>query len=88
MLPLIMRSSALPCSRALAARPLHASTFVRQLHSASFCSSSSGASSRSLDVTEQEVLGAQAAWASSIKAISAAYLTKGDYVKAAADAAA
>ena len=34
------------------------------------------------------MLSAQAAWASSIKAISAAYIAKGDYVQAAADAAA
>merc|ERR1719487_2802918 len=39
-------------------------------------------------VTEAEVLAAQANWANAIKTISATYLTKGDYIKAAADAAA
>merc|ERR1719487_1979187 len=39
-------------------------------------------------VTEAEVLAAQANWASAIKTISATYLSKGDYIKAAADAAA
>merc|ERR1719487_1335984 len=39
-------------------------------------------------VTEAEVLECQAKWASAIKTISATYLSKGDYIKAAADAAA
>jgi len=40
------------------------------------------------DVTEAEVLECQAKWAGAIKSISQTYLTKGDYITAAADAAA
>ena len=39
-----------------------------------------------LTVSEEEVLAAQAAWASSIKTISAVYLKKGDYVQVLIDA--
>merc|ERR1719238_1020026 len=38
-----------------------------------------------LEVTEDEVLAAQNAWATSIKTISSVYLKKGDYVQAAAN---
>merc|ERR1719261_2425404 len=38
-------------------------------------------------VTEADVLKCQEGWANAIKTISATYLTKGDYIKAAADAA-
>merc|ERR1719331_1145688 len=41
-----------------------------------------------LPVTEAEVLAAQAGWSKAIKTISATYLKKGDYIKAAGDAAA
>ena len=40
------------------------------------------------DVTKKEVLECQAKWAEAIKSISATYLAKGDYIGAAADAAA
>ena len=40
------------------------------------------------DVTKEEVLKCQENWASAIKAISSTYLSKGDYIGAAADAAA
>merc|ERR1719424_1145595 len=47
---------------------------------------SAGAGS-TLSVTKEEVVPAQASWANSIKAISAVYLKKGDYVQAATNAA-
>lgn len=40
------------------------------------------------DVTEKEVLECQAKWANAIKSISQTYFDKGDYIGAAADAAA
>merc|ERR1711907_767102 len=39
-------------------------------------------------VTKEEVLAVQAGWANAIKTISKTYLDKGDYIQAAADAAA
>merc|ERR1719486_808891 len=42
----------------------------------------------SLEVTKEEVLAAQDAWASSIKTISAVYRNKGDFIQAASNAAA
>ena len=39
-------------------------------------------------VTEEEVIGCQRNWAQAIKSISKTYLEKGDYISAAADAAA
>merc|ERR1719460_2137709 len=41
-----------------------------------------------LEVSEEEVLAAQNAWANSIKTISAVYLKKGDFIQAASNAAA